>query len=92
MRKKSQARQPLGEYKQKTTVLSVKNEADMSPQLRDEFFAADFFGISVGTVRRWKLFGKGPRYRKIGGSVRYALNDLHEWLNACPSGGQKEAR
>lgn len=56
---------------------------------RDEHFAADYLGVSVATMRRWRLFGAGPRYRKIGGSVRYDINDLENFLNSCPSGGGK---
>ena len=44
-------------------------------------------GLKVKTLRRWRVFGKGPRFHKLGGSVRYELHDIEEWLEACPMGG-----
>jgi len=43
--------------------------------------------ISVATVRRWRLVGEGPRYRKFGGSVRYFLEDIETFIAGAPSGG-----
>lgn len=48
-------------------------------------------GLSLATVRRWRLFGQGPRYLKIGAAVRYKPGDLTAWLETRPSGGQKPA-
>jgi predicted DNA-binding transcriptional regulator AlpA len=43
--------------------------------------------VSLATVRRWRMFGQGPRFLKIGASVRYRADDVREWLNSCPQGG-----
>ena len=32
-------------------------------------------GVSLATVRRWRLERRGPRYRKIRALVRYSVND-----------------
>jgi predicted DNA-binding transcriptional regulator AlpA len=32
-------------------------------------------GLSVASVRRWRLLRQGPRYLKIGASVRYRPED-----------------
>jgi excisionase family DNA binding protein len=55
---------------------------------KDEYFVALFYGASVGTVRRWRQKGRGPRYRKVGNLVRYSQEDLHAWLASRPSGGE----
>lgn len=55
---------------------------------KDEHFVAQYFAISLGTVRRWRYLGQGPRYRKIGGLVRYSPVDLDTWLASRPTGGE----
>lgn len=35
--------------------------------------------MSVRTLRKWRLTGKGPKYRKFGGAVRYGLADLEAY-------------
>jgi hypothetical protein len=55
---------------------------------KDEHFAAAFYGVSLGTVRRWRGLGIGPRYRKIGNLVRYSIPDLEDWLASRPAGGE----
>jgi predicted DNA-binding transcriptional regulator AlpA len=46
-------------------------------------------GLSVASVRRWRLLRQGPRYLKIGSSVRYRPEDLSAWLDSRPSGGSR---
>lgn len=55
----------------------------------DEHFVAAFYRVSLGTVRRWRSLGQGPCYRKVGSLVRYSLDDLHAWLAARPTGGER---
>ena len=57
---------------------------------RNEHFVARFYGVSLGTVRRWRVLGMGPRYRKIGALVRYSLADLENWLASRPIGGEPD--
>lgn len=47
--------------------------------------AAEFLGISPATLRRWRLVGGGPRWVKIGSSVRYP--DLNAYIAGLPGGG-----
>lgn len=50
--------------------------------------AAEWLNVSVSTVRRWRLVGGiGPRWVRIGGSVRYPMSDLVRFLDGLPSGG-----
>ena len=39
-------------------------------------------GISLSTLRKYRLWGKGPAYSKIGRSVRYALADVQEYMES----------
>jgi predicted DNA-binding transcriptional regulator AlpA len=48
---------------------------------------AAMLGLSTKTLQSWRLFGKGPRYWKLCGAVRYDVTDLEAWLKSCPVGG-----
>lgn len=53
--------------------------------------AAAFLSISPGTLARWAVQGKGPRYSRSGetrGKVWYSLADLSAWLEAHKQGPQ----
>lgn len=39
---------------------------------------------SEKTLRNWRTDLVGPRYRKRGGKVRYAIEDLVAWNTECP--------
>jgi predicted DNA-binding transcriptional regulator AlpA len=43
--------------------------------------AARFLGISTRTLEKHRSYGTGPKYRKIGGRVIYALTDLKAWAD-----------
>jgi predicted DNA-binding transcriptional regulator AlpA len=62
------------------------------PTLLNEFDVARVTGLSVASVRRWRLFGKGPKYLKIGAAVRYRAADVQQWLDSRPTGGAQEGR
>ena len=53
----------------------------------DERFVAQYFQVSLATVRRWRLVGRGPRYRKLGALVRYSVQDLKVFEDSLPSNG-----
>jgi hypothetical protein len=42
----------------------------------NETEAASFLGVSVRTLQAWRVRGGGPRYLKIGRSVRYQRRSL----------------
>ncbi|MGP8242906.1 MAG: helix-turn-helix transcriptional regulator [Bryobacteraceae bacterium] len=62
--------------------------------LLNEHDVARITGLSVASVRRWRLLRQGPKYLKIGAAVRYKTEDISAWLESRPSGGghQAEAR
>lgn len=53
---------------------------------------ARLLGVSVATVRRWRLEpGRGPIYRKLGtakhSSVRYFTEDIEAFIASAKTGG-----
>lgn len=44
--------------------------------------AAAYIGMSASWLNKSRMDGSGPPYMKIGGSVKYAVKDLDEWLAA----------
>ena len=57
-------------------------------KLLNEHDVARITGLSVASVRRWRLLRLGPRYIKIGAAVRYKAEDIAAWLETRPTGGQ----
>lgn len=43
--------------------------------------AGRFLGLSGRTLEKHRTFGTGPIYRKIGGRVVYAIDDLQAWAD-----------
>jgi predicted DNA-binding transcriptional regulator AlpA len=43
---------------------------------------ADLAGLSVATLRRWRLFRQGPPFKKFGSCVRYSRAEVLAWLEA----------
>ena len=43
--------------------------------------AAEFLSLSARTLEKHRTYGTGPAYRKLGGRVVYALEDLKAWAD-----------
>jgi len=56
-------------------------------ELLTEHAVARITGLSVASVRRWRLLRQGPRYVKLGAAVRYKPVDISAWLQSRPTGG-----
>jgi predicted DNA-binding transcriptional regulator AlpA len=52
---------------------------------------AEYSGLAVRTLQKWRLFNEGPPFRKLGGAVRYALDQFDAWVAAQPGGGERVA-
>ncbi len=59
----------------------------MSARFLTETEVSERTHISLGTLRRWRLENRGPRYHKFGWLVRYPEDDLTDWENTQPRGG-----
>jgi predicted DNA-binding transcriptional regulator AlpA len=56
--------------------------------LLNEHDVARITGLSVATIRRWRLLRQGPRFIKVSGSaVRYRPEDVKAYLDTRPTGG-----
>lgn len=49
-------------------------------------------GLTVKTLAEWRYERRGPRYRKLGRLVVYALDELEEWIEASAKLGEPESR
>jgi predicted DNA-binding transcriptional regulator AlpA len=63
-------------------------------QLLNEHDVAKLLGVSVATVRRWRLLNQGPKFIRVGAaSVRYRPGDVSAYLERCPAfGGESSKR
>ena len=53
------------------------------------------YGIGVRQLRRSRMAGNGPAWRKVsgtvgkcGGRVLYSVKDVEKWLESRPGGGE----
>ena len=53
--------------------------------------AAMLPGVTKGKLAMWRYEGKGPRYRKLGRTIVYALDELEEWIEASTCDRTSEA-
>jgi predicted DNA-binding transcriptional regulator AlpA len=58
-------------------------------ELLTEHDVARITGLSVASVRRWRLLRLGPKFLKLNSAVRYRPEDLSAWLESRPTGGQQ---
>ena len=63
-----------------TTIPEFSRKFDELPDFSTRPELAGFASISVQTLARWAVEGKGPRITKLGGAVRYAKADVAAWL------------
>lgn len=43
--------------------------------------AADFLGLSIRALERWRKVGIGPEYIKVSPTcIRYEVSKIHEWM------------
>lgn len=62
----------------------------MEPKFINQSDLAKRWGISPRTLERWRWVGEGPRFLKIGGLVRYRLEDVEAYeasQEVLPDGG-----
>lgn len=45
--------------------------------------AAEYLGISVHSLRRWRVYGGGPKFLKMGSRVVYPISELDDYQAAC---------
>lgn len=55
--------------------------------LIEERELAETLQVSLGTLRNWRVEGRGPRFHRIGQLIRYAPSDVKDWLVSRQGGG-----
>lgn len=43
---------------------------------------AEKTGFKLQTVYNWRTTGQGPKGQRLAGSLRYAIEDVDEWIEA----------
>lgn len=61
-----------------TRTLAVVAAVNMAEQQ-----AAEYLGVSVHSLRRWRVYGGGPRFLKMGSRVVYPISELDAFQAAC---------
>ena len=59
--------QQTTQTKSQRTVMNVKQ-------------AAEYLGLAVSTLNKWRCHGGGPVYIKLGRAVRYRQEDLESYM------------
>jgi hypothetical protein len=55
------------------------SSSGVAPRFVRTHDAAAFLGLSGRTLEKHRCTGTGPVYRKLGGRVVYAIEDLESW-------------
>jgi len=61
------------------------SEVNLLDRLVPEKVVAEMLCLGLSTVQQYRLKGLGPRYLKIGRSVRYRLSDVQDYIKNCRS-------
>jgi excisionase family DNA binding protein len=56
-----------------TTENSLARTAYTTPE------AAAYLGLAVSTLNKWRCYGSGPKFLKLGRSVRYRRSELDQF-------------
>ena len=59
-----------------------RDQAQATPRALTEREVAERLGLSVATLRAWRHRGKGPRFLRLGRSVRYLPSDVDAFVQA----------
>ena len=64
-----------------TTTRSANSTSTIQPLLGPGELA-DWLGVPLGTVYRWRTNGDGPPGLRVGKHLRYRVKDVERWLEA----------
>jgi predicted site-specific integrase-resolvase len=51
-----------------------------TPQLVNEIQAGRILAVSVAALQRWRREGRGPRFARVEGCIRYDLRAIERFL------------
>lgn len=58
----------------------MNNDANVNAVLLTVEQAADYLGLAVSTLNRWRCHGEGPVFIKLGRAVRYRKSDINAYI------------
>ncbi len=58
----------------------IDTRSILSGELLNEHQASQYLNVSVRSLQAWRLRGGGPKYAKLGRSVRYRRTDLDHYV------------
>ena len=50
-------------------------------KLLSEKDLAEILQVSIVTLRRWRMFGRGPVFIRCGRAIRYETESVSQWLS-----------
>lgn len=66
---------------------TVANLGTLPPQsLLSDKEVESLYGLNAGTLRNWRVARRGPKFLRIGRSIRYRVSAVEEFLSACTAG------
>lgn len=63
--------------------MAMMSPTRIGPMYLTEQQVSERLNVKLATLRKWRLKGGGPRFRKFGSAVRYALVDLETFEDAA---------
>lgn len=63
----------------------------MTAHIHDTRSAASYLGLQPSTLEAWRVRGGGPRFLKLGRSVRYRQTDLDAFIESAARASTSEA-
>jgi predicted DNA-binding transcriptional regulator AlpA len=80
------------EPKKRAQAAGAASEPINPDPLFDTSQAAAYLNSSEPSLERYRALGAGPRWIKMGGSVRYRRSDLDAYITACTREPRRAAR
>ena len=73
---------------------NINNQAELpssSAAMLTTVQAAQYLGLAVSTLNKWRCHGGGPKFLKLGRAVRYRQSDLEMFVAERVLGSTAEA-
>lgn len=61
--------------------MSLNKSAEPPEKIMTTEEVADYLSVSPIFLAKAKITGRGPKFSKLGGVVRYRLSEIHRWMN-----------
>ncbi len=58
----------------------MQNQCSSIQPLLSTVALARLVGVTADTVKHWRLLGRGPKFLRLGRTIRYTPQDVASWL------------